>query len=110
MTHVLSTKVNTYLQTIQIEDREHGKALFDCAIKKLRKLLESECYMEIPVGWLNTKEFAFTIDKMPVDTLQSFGLENNMKFPNFSAVRSLLNKRFSFNSDDNQENNPLKTI
>lgn len=47
---------------------------------------------------------------MSVDVLNSFGLENGMKYPNFIAVRSYLSKRFGFASDDAPEESPLKDL
>lgn len=110
MNYVLNTKANAYMESLTITDEGERRKAFEKEFFRLQKLPESECYMEIPVSWLKTKDFEFHIEKMPVDTLHSFGLENNMKHPNFSAVHSLLNKRFSFNVDDQQNSNPLKEI
>jgi hypothetical protein len=110
MNYVLNAKANAYMESVSIADEGERRKAFEKEIFRLQKLPESECYMEIPVSWLRTKVFEFYIEKMPVDTLHSFGLENNMKHPNFSAVHSLLNKRFLFNVDDQQNSNPLKEI
>lgn len=110
MNYVLNAKANAYMESVTITDEGERRKVFKKEFFRLQKLPESECYMEIPVSWLKTKDFEFHIEKMPVDTLHSFGLENNMKHPNFSAVHSLLNKRFSFNVDDQQDSNPLKEI
>lgn len=108
MNYVLNAKANAYMESVEITDEGERRKAFEKEFFRLQKLPESECYMEIPASWLKTADFKFHIEKMPIDTLHSFGLENNMKFPNFSAVHSLLNKRFLFSVDDTQENNPLK--
>jgi hypothetical protein len=110
MNYTLNLKANTYMETVQISDEKERRKAFEAEFFRLQKLPESECYMEIPVSLLESQNFEFHIERIPVDTLHSFGLENNMKYPNFSALHSLLNKRFSFNVDDKPETNPLKNI
>ncbi len=109
MNYVLNAKANAYMESVTITNEGQRRKAFEKEFFRLQKLPENECYMEIPVSWFKMKDFEFHIEKIPVDTLHSFGLENNMK-PNFSAVHSLLNKRFLFNVDDQQDNNPLKEI
>jgi len=110
MNYVLNAKANAYMESVTITDEIERRKAFEKEFFRLQKLPENECYMEIPISWFKSKDFEFHIEKMPVDTLHSFGLENNMKYPNFSFIHSLLNKRFSFNVDDQQDNNPLKEI
>lgn len=110
MNFVLNAKANTYMESVKITDEDERRKIFEKEFFRLQKLPENECYMEIPVSCLKSKDFEFHIEKMPVDTLHSFGLENNMKHPNFFAVHALLNKRFSFNVDDQPDNNPIKEI
>lgn len=110
MNYVLNAKANAYMESVTITDEIERRKAFEKEFFRLQKLPENECYMEIPVSWFKSKDFEFYIEKMPVDTLHSFGLGNNMKYPNFSFVHLLLNKRFSFNVDDQQDNNPLKDI
>jgi hypothetical protein len=66
--------------------------------------------MEIPVVWLRSKEFKFHLTKLPVDCLNSFGLQNGRNYPNFSIVRKLLNTRFHYNLDDSPSNNPILDV
>lgn len=110
MNHVLNTKVNDYMRSVAATDEDRRKAAFEAEFSRMFKLYENECYMEIPVEWLRTEGFQFNLDKMPIDTLRSFGLQNNMAYPNFTAIRSFLNKRFNFNIDDFEDNNPLKSV
>ncbi|GIQ61231.1 hypothetical protein Flavo103_43660 [Flavobacterium collinsii] len=76
----------------------------------MRSQPEDQNYIPIPFQWLKSPEFSFYIEKIPVDILNSFGLENGMKYPNSIAVRSYLTKRFGFATDDNAEENSLKDL
>jgi hypothetical protein len=110
MNYVVSVKAERYTETVQEQDPDKRKQLADAEFRRQLGLEEKDCYVEIPASWLRTPLFKFFMEKMPVDTLESFGLENGMKHPNFKAVHSLLNKKFNFNLDDNPDNNPLKDI
>jgi hypothetical protein len=110
MNYVLNTKVNSYMRSVTATDEDEIRATFEAEFNRIFNLCENECYMEMPVEWLRTKDFQFNLDKMPIDTLRSFGLQNNMAYPNFTATRSFLNKRFNFNVDDFDDNNPLKSV
>ncbi len=110
MNYVLNAKVNSYMNSVTATDEAERMTAFQTEFNRVFKLTENECYMEIPVGWLHTAEFQFNLDKVPVDTLQSFGLQNNMTHPNFAAVRSFLNIRFHFNTDDVSDNSPIKSL
>ncbi|HEX5152806.1 MAG TPA: hypothetical protein VFW07_15250 [Parafilimonas sp.] len=110
MNYVLNVKANDYMNFITETDQDKRIATFELEFNRLFKLSEDECYMEIPIDWLRTPEFQFNLDKMPVDTLPSFGLQNNMAYPNFAGVRAFLNKRFHFNTDDFSDNDPLRSL
>lgn len=110
MDYVLTVKVDNYMKTVDETNNTKRQQLVDSEFLRLFKLEEKNCYMEIPVSWLHSKVFDFHLQKMPVATLGTFGLENGMKHPNFKAVHSLLNKKFNFHLDDNPANNPLKDI
>ncbi|KAB2915995.1 MAG: hypothetical protein F9K23_09695 [Bacteroidetes bacterium] len=110
MNYVLTIKINSYMNSITATNESERRSAFQTEFNRVYRLDENECYMEIPVNWLRTAEFQFDLCKMPVDTLESFGLQNNMAHPNFMAVRSFLNKRFHFDTDDVSDSSPFKTI
>lgn len=107
---VISTKVNILLQRNPLSTQEEAASLTAKLSTEMRNQSEEQNYIPIPLEWLNSPEFSFYMDKMSVDVLNSFGLENGMKYPNFVAVRSYLSKRFRFASDDAPEDNPLKDL
>jgi hypothetical protein len=110
MNYVLSAKVEKFMSSVDENDPVKRKNIADHEFSRLFNLEEKDCYLDIPVSSLHTELFAFHLEKMPVDTLGSFGLENGMKHPNFVAVRHFLNSKFHFNNDDDSKNNPLKDI
>lgn len=107
---VITLKVNNMMQRSSISSQEEANALMTKLSTEFRNQPEDQNYIPIPLEWLRSPEFSFYMDKMPVDTLASFGLENGMKYPNFKAVRSYLSKRFGFSSDDTPTENPLKDL
>ena len=107
---VISTKVNIILQRNPPSTQEEAAELSAKLSTEMRREPEDQNYIPIPLEWLKSPEFSFYMDKMPVDVLDSFGLENGMKHPSFSAVHSYLSKRFGFATDDNPEENPLNDL
>lgn len=110
MNYVLNVKANDHMNFVTTTNEGERRTAFQVEFNRLFNLSEDECYMEIPFNWLRTAEFQFNLYKMPVDTLESFGLQNNMAHPNFIAVRSFLNKRFHFDKDDVSDSSPFRTI
>ena len=51
-----------------------------------------------------------SLNHYPVYVLNSLGLENKSRFPNFEAIKEFLNIRFNMKNDNTDEGNPLKHI
>ncbi|MFD2938468.1 dsDNA nuclease domain-containing protein [Flavobacterium sp.] len=107
---VIAIKANIILQKNPPSTQQEASALKTKLSAEMRIQLEDQNYIPIPVEWLRSPELSFYIDKLPVDILESFGLENGMKYPNFRAVRSYLSRRLGFGSDDDPTENPLKDL
>lgn len=107
---VIAKKVNILLQRNPASTQQEAAALVAKLSTEMRRQPENQNYISIPLEWLTSPEFSFYINKMPVDVLDSYGLQNGIKYPNFSAVRSYLSIRFGFASDDNSEESPLKDL
>lgn len=107
---VLAAKVNILMRKNPPPTQVEAAALAAKLSTEMRSQSEDQNYMPISVEWLKSVEFSFFINKMPVDVLDSLGLENGMKFPNFAAVRIYLSKRFGFNTDDTPEESPLRDL
>lgn len=108
--YVLAAKVEINLRSSPETDPVKLNNLANNEFTRLFELDEKDCYTEIPVDWLQTELFNFYLQKTPTDVLESFGLQNGMKHPNFKGVHHFLNKRFNFNLDDISENNFLRNI
>lgn len=108
--YVLAAKVEINLRSSPETDPTKLNDLGNNEFWRLFELDEKDCYIEIPVDWLQTDFFNFQLEKVPFDTLESFGLQSGMNYPNFKGVHHFLNKRFNFNLDDNLDNNPLRNI
>ena len=76
-------------------------------VKELVKLDENETYVKIPIKELIGDNIDIQIDKVPIHTLHSFGLQNKTIFPNSKSVRQLLNDRFRFDKDEVIELSPF---
>ncbi len=77
---------------------------------ELTKISEKETYVEIPVKELIGDNLDIQIDKVPIYTLNSFGLQNKTMFPNSKAVRQFLNDRFRFDKDEIIELSPFRNF
>lgn len=107
MNFLLSSKANNNIEALLTENEEENERIFSEEFRRLHDLPEEDCYVDFPLSTLKLPRFLFHLEQMPIDTLGSFGLYNNMKHPNFAFVHSLMNKRFRFNIDDLPENSPL---
>lgn len=109
MNFVFSYKANAYVQSLPLHDDEKLKA-FEEEFIRIKRMDEKDCYLEIPVNYLQSDEFRFVLVKTPADALDSYGLENNMQYPNFNAIRRFLEEKFAFDKDDDTENDPLRDV
>jgi len=109
MNCVLLYKAYTLASKRNYRREEQKREAIDTLFLKSLKNNESDNYKEIPIKYLidhiNTELEAFS-----VEVLKSYGLAFNGKFPNFSAVRAFIGKKFNFNKDDRPELNPLRHI
>ncbi|WP_158828986.1 hypothetical protein [Mucilaginibacter lacusdianchii] len=83
---------------------------FEAEFLRLNAIDESACFMDIPIEVIDYPELDFWLEKMPVDTLPTFGLQNGMRCPNFKAIRAFLSQRFAFDKDDLPKDSPLSGL
>jgi hypothetical protein len=107
--YILSKKARIFLSEREMPS-ENPEEDFKKEFFRLKDLPESECYIEVPINALGDSSFLFSLDKMHIDTLKTFGLDNHMRFPNFEGVRRFLIERFSFGVDDVPEKDPIRDI
>ncbi|MGZ0014620.1 hypothetical protein [Yeosuana sp. AK3] len=77
---------------------------------ELKKLDEAEFKAEFPVGAFQSLDFQFTLKNTMILILESFGLANPSKYPNFDAIREFLDVRFNMAEDGSGDKNPFKDI
>ncbi|MRG47567.1 hypothetical protein GFS24_20765 [Chitinophaga sp. SYP-B3965] len=105
--YILNNKARIISGTRGADD-EKAREKFEKEFFRLNDLDEADSYIDIPVDVIESPDLDFWLTKMPVDTLESFGLENGMHYPNFKAIRRLLSQRFFFDRNDLPQASPLK--
>lgn len=104
---VISSKVNIVLERNPPTSKEEAQLRTKELYQQMLTQTEDQNYIPIPLEWLYSEEFSFHLNKLPVDVLDSYGLQNGMKYPNFKAVRKYLSERFKFEKVDKPEVSPL---
>jgi hypothetical protein len=64
-------------------------------------------YTDIPLEILLGENLHMHLEQSGHYVLKSFGLENRSRFPNYRALRELLNRRFGYDTDDSPTNSPF---
>jgi hypothetical protein len=90
-------------------DEEYVEAL-QKALQECLKIDEKDFYVYFPLEAFKTPEFEMSLNHYPVYVLNSLGLENKSRFPNFEAIKDFLDIRFNMKNDNTDEGNPLKDI
>ena len=98
-------RLNENVYDTQEQEREEFLKIFNSIIKSKD---EEHTYVEIPLQYILDDGLDMHMLQVPAYVLASYGLEGKSRFPNFEAIRSLLNDRFNFASDDAKELSPFK--
>lgn len=110
MNFMVSYKTRIEISNQSFETEENYREAFDELFHKLRHTDEKDCYIEFPLEAFDSEGFKFQVNHTFVIILHSFGLENKLRFPNFSAVKEFLDIRFNMKNDKVNDNNPLYEI
>jgi hypothetical protein len=110
MNFMLSYKTRVEIKNHKFETEEQNKKEFNKVFHKLLLTDEKDVYIKFPLSAFQSKEFEFQLNNTLVVILQSFGLENNARFPNFKAVEDFLNIRFNMKNDNSDDDNLLQDI
>ena len=103
---ILDYKSRLKLKELSSQNEEQFKILFN----EMRKLDEAEFRVKFPIDAFTTPEFRFQIKNTMILILESFGLANPSKYPNFDAIREFLDVRFNMVEDGSGDKNPFKDI
>lgn len=107
MNFMLSYKANRIVERREVATSAEYQATLKAEFQRILQRDEVELQMEFPLLAFQSVEFRRSLEQMPLISLNSFGLENNARFPDFSAVRKFMNERFNVQGDTNDEHNPL---
>lgn len=77
---------------------------------EMKEMDEADFKAEFPVVAFQSLDFQFTLKNTMVLILESFGLANPSKYPNFDAIREFLDVRFNMAEDGSGDKNPFKNI
>lgn len=110
MNFILNYKANSELNELNIDDEAERMSKFKEFFFKYRNLDEKDCYFEFSIEAFRSEFYNFQLQNACVIVLESFGLENKAKFPNFKAIKEFLDIRFNMAKDKNDIENPLSSI
>ena len=107
--------INNFIltQKTQFKLREMSNATqedFNRVYFEMKKLDEADFKAEFDVGAFKSLNFQFTLKNTMILILESFGLANPSKYPNFDAIREFLDVRFNMVADGSGDKNPFKDI
>ncbi len=107
---IVTDKLNRKLGGVEFaSEEEKGKALQNIQ-NQIRKIDESEMMVKYPIEAFSSQMFRVQLNHNLILMLDSFGLANPSKFPNFQAVKEFLDIRFNVAKDGSGELNPFKDI
>lgn len=111
MNTIINYKANNEItaQKRNYSHEDEQRLHFQEIIKRLYEEGETaENYIDIPIGILLGENLEMHLEQSGHYVLKSFGLENRSRFPNYRAIRELLNSRFRYDTDDSPTNSPFK--
>jgi hypothetical protein len=77
---------------------------------EMKEMDETDFKAEFPVVAFQSLDFQFSLKNTMILILESFGLANPSKYPNFDAIREFLDVRFNMAEDGSGDKNPFKDI
>lgn len=105
--HVLSYKATLPLKGKSFPDEKSYREAYENEFHKIRRLDDKENYVQFPLDYFKGPDFELQLNSTGNLVMKTWGLENFASFPNFSAIRELLNKRFNYDKDDVEGLTPL---
>jgi hypothetical protein len=107
---ILNYKTNLIFKPNPNETEELNKDRFAKIFNNILDKHEHDCYVEFPLFAFQTNEFKWMFNDTLIRILESFGLENRAMYPQFSAIKELLENRFNMRIDNPSQQNPLITV
>jgi hypothetical protein len=110
MNFMLGYKAYRKAEVEVFENESQSREFHQRTFHELLHQDEGEYYVDFPVDAFISQDFKFQLKHTLVIILESYGLKNNARFPNFSAIKELLDIRFNMRLDNIQDENPLADI
>lgn len=110
MNFMLNYKTQREIEKQNFETEELHHKAYNELFLKLKNTDEKDCYIEFPLTAFYTTEFKFQINHTLEVILNSYGLENKARFPNFNSVKEFLDIRFNMKNDNSNDGNLLHDI
>lgn len=110
MNFVIANKVSMIIERNPHGSMKENKVRTEQLSKEMIGKNEDQNYIPIPTSWLISDRFDFFINEVPVHVLESYGLQNGLKHPNFKMLRHYLSKRFAFSTDDLPDLSPIRLL
>lgn len=107
---IVTDKLNKKLEGAAFKNEEEKDKAVQGTLNQLRQMDEGEMMMKYPAETFKSRMFRFQLNHNLISTLDSFGLANPAKYPNFNAVKEFLDIRFNVANDGSGELNPFKDI
>lgn len=98
--HILSYKASLPIRGQSFPNEETHRRAYESEFEKIRRDDESVNYVQFPLEYFTGQEFELQLNHTGYLVMRTWGLENLASFPNFPAIRELLNKRFNYDKDD----------
>ena len=107
LNHTLTYKANRVAGQRKYNSADEEMAAIQKAFHEITQKDEKETFVPFPLDYFTGKEFQFQLDQTAFIVLRTWGLENKASFPNFQAMKDLLNHKFNFGDDDIPDLSPL---
>ncbi len=107
---IITDKLKRKLEGVSFENQDESDEAVRNIQNQLVKMDESEMMVKYPVEAFTSQMFRFQLNHNLILMLDSFGLANPAKYPNFKAVKEFLDIRFNVANDGSGELNPFKDI
>lgn len=96
-----------YLNRNYSSEEERGLHFKEIITRLSSEDENDENYIDIPIRILLGENLNMHLEQSGLYVLKSFGLESRSRFPNYRAIRELLNKRFGYSTDGSSINIPV---
>ena len=105
--HILSYKASLPIREQSFPTDEAYRGAYESEFEKIRRDDESVNYVQFPLQYFIGDEFELQLNHTGYLVMRTWGLENRARFPNFPAIRDLLNHRFKYGIDDIKSLSPF---